>query len=172
MGNMELLCTQCRRIRPHLVARGKSHGFSGVVARTWGLFSSYGGNGLSKFVFDQRHQYSCLVMRDTSGISARLGRAIGTLIEVRWETQGPFTVGTGILGFQSIIKRSQASSPFEALNFVCLLRCQRDIRPPVERRCGPRAFSMFSTGYSDIPSSCEMKHKSAFKPLQGNLALF
>ena len=94
------------------------------------MFSSCGRDGSSKLLFVQRYQDSCLVTRDTSGISSMLGRAIGTLIEVRWETQGPFTVGTGILGFQSIIKRSQASSPFEALNSACLSRCQRDLRPP------------------------------------------
>ena len=31
MGNMELLCTQCRGIGPHLMARGMSHGFSRVT---------------------------------------------------------------------------------------------------------------------------------------------
>ena len=30
---------QCRGIGPHLVARGKSHGFSRVAAGTWGTFS-------------------------------------------------------------------------------------------------------------------------------------
>ena len=35
---------------------------------------------------------------------------------------------------------------------------------------GPRAFSMVSTGDSDIPSSFEMKDEPAFKQLQGNLA--
>ena len=29
---------------PHLVARGKSHGFSRVAAGTWGIFSSYDGD--------------------------------------------------------------------------------------------------------------------------------
>ena len=32
------------------------------------------------------------------------------------------------------------------------------------------SFSRVSTGDSDMPSSCEMKDKSEFKPLQGNLA--
>ena len=54
-------------------------------------------------------------MKDTSGLSSRLGRAIGTLLEVRQETQGPFPVATGILEFLSIFMRSQALSPFEAL---------------------------------------------------------
>ena len=95
-------------------------------------------------------------------------RVIGTLLEVRQETQGPFPISKGILGFLSIFKRSQASSHFEALNSECLSRWQRDVRSPVEMRRGPIAFSMVSTGDSDFPSSCEMKDEPAFKPLQGN----
>ena len=163
---------QCRGITPHLAVRGKSHGFSRVVAGTWVIFSSYGGDGPSKLVFVQRPQDSCLVMRDTSGISSRLGRAIGTLLEVRWETLGPLRGATRILGFLSMFKRSQASSLFEALNSMSLSRCQRDVRPPVVMRRGPRAFSMVSTGDSDSPSSCEMKDEPAFKLLQGNPAFF
>ena len=34
------------------------------------------------------------------------------------------------------------------------------------------AFSRVSTQDSDIPSSCEMQHEPAFKPLQGNPMLF
>ena len=32
IGKTQFLCTQCRGIGPHLVARGKSHGFSRVAA--------------------------------------------------------------------------------------------------------------------------------------------
>ena len=71
-------------------------------------------------------------MKDTSGISMRLGRGIQTLFEVRWETEGPILVATVILGFLSIFKKSQAMSPFEALNSACLSRVQRDVRPPVQ----------------------------------------
>ena len=35
IGKTQLLCMQCRGIGPHLVARGKSHGFSRVAAGTW-----------------------------------------------------------------------------------------------------------------------------------------
>ena len=38
-------------------------------------------------------------------------RVIGTLLDVRRETPCPFPLATGILGFLSIFKRSQASSP-------------------------------------------------------------
>ena len=92
------------------------------------------------------------------------------LLEVRRETQGPFLVATVILGFLSIFKKNQALSTFEALHSACLLRCQRDVRPAVQTSRGHRAFSRVFTGDSAIPSSCEMKDKPAFKPLQGNPA--
>ena len=88
------------------------------------MFSSYSRDGHSKLLFVQRHQDSRLVMLDTSGISTRLGRTIQTLLEVRRKTEGHFLVDTVILGFLSIFKKSQASSPFEALNSACLSKCQ------------------------------------------------
>ena len=66
-----------------------------------------------------------------------LGRTIRTLLEVRQETEVHFLVGTVILEFLSIFKKSQALSPFEALNSVCLSRCQRDVIPPVQMRRRP-----------------------------------
>ena len=60
------------------------------------------------------------------------------LLEVRCEALCIFLVATVILGFLSIFNKSQASSSFEALNSVCLSRCQRDMRPPVYMRRGPR----------------------------------
>ena len=152
--------------------RENSYGFSRVEAGTWGFLSSYDGDGPSKPVFVQRHQNSSLVVRDTLGFSSRLGSTIGTPLEVQCETQGPFPVATGILESLSIFKRSQASSPFEALNSVFLSSCQSDVRSPVEMRRGTRAFYRVSTGDSGIPSSCEMTVEPAFKSLQGNQALF
>ena len=58
------------------------------------------------------------------------------------------------------------------MNCACLSRCQRDVRPPVQMRRVPRAFSMVSPGDSDIPSSCEIKDDPLFKPLQGNPSFF
>ena len=49
-------------------------------------------------------------------------------LEVRQETDVHTLVGSVILGFLSIFKESQASSPYEALNSVWLLSCQRDMR--------------------------------------------
>ena len=123
-------------------------------------------------MFFQRHQDSGLVTRDTSGISSTLGRAIRTLLNVSRETQGCCLVATVILGFLSVFKKSQASSPYEALNSVCLSRVQRDVRPPVQMRQKPMAFSRVSTGDSDMPSSCDMKDTPEFKPLQRNAACF
>ena len=101
-----------------------------------------------------------------------LDRTIRSLLELRQETEVNFLVGTVILEFLSISKKSQTSSPFEALNSVCLSRCQRHVIPPVQMRRRPTAFSSVSTGDSDILSSCEMKDEPEFKPLQGNPALF
>ena len=66
--NTILLCTKCREIKPHLSARGMCHGISRVAAGTWGIFSSYSGDGHSKLHLVQRSQDFCVVMRDTSGI--------------------------------------------------------------------------------------------------------
>ena len=94
------------------------------------------------------------------------------LLKVRQETEVHFAVGTVILGFPSIFKYSQALSHHEALNSVCLSRGQRDVRPPVQMRRTPMAFSRVSTGDSDMPSSSEMKDEPEIKPLQGNRAFF
>ena len=94
------------------------------------------------------------------------------LLEVRQETEAHFLVGTVILGFLSIFKKSQASSPYEALNSVCFSRGKKDVRAPVQTIWTPTAFSRVSTGDSDMPSSCEMKDEPEFKPLQGNQAFF
>ena len=77
-----------------------------------------------------------------------------------------------IFGYLSIFKKFQASSPYEALNFMCLSRSQRDVRHPVQMRRKPMAFSRVSTADSDMPSSREMKDKPEFKPLQGNRDFF
>ena len=78
-----------------------------------------------------------------------LGSTIRMLLYLRQETEVHFLVGKklgywdwdiGILGFLSIFKKSQASSPFEALHSVCLSRCQRDVIGPVQMRRRPTAF--------------------------------
>ena len=71
-------------------------------------------------------------------------------LEMKQEVEVHFLVGTVILGFLSIFKKSKASSPFKALNSVCLLRFQSDVIPPVQMRRKPSAFSRVSTGDSDI----------------------
>ena len=91
---------------------------------------------------------------------------------MRQETEFHFLVGTVILGFLSIFKKSQASSPYEALNSLCLSIGQSDVRPPVQMRRTSAAFSRVSTLDSDMPSLCEMKDEPEFKPLQGYRAFF
>ena len=101
-----------------------------------------------------------------------LGRKIRTLVEVRREAKRPLLVATVVLVFLSIFTKSQASSPFEALNSVQLSMCERDVRHSLQKRWRTMAFSIVSTVDSVIPSSCEMKYEPAFKPLQGNPAFF
>ena len=101
-----------------------------------------------------------------------LGKKIQTLLEVSREAKRPLLVGTVILVFLSIFTKSQASSPFEALNSVHLSNSQIDVRPSVQQRLRTLAFSRVSTGDSDIPSSCEMKDVPAFKTLQEKPAFF
>ena len=91
---------------------------------------------------------------------------------MRQETEFHFLVGTEILEYLSIFKKSQVSSSYEALNSMCLSRGQRDVRPPVQMRGTPTAFSRVSPGDSDMPSSCEEKDEPDFKPLQRNRAFF
>ena len=76
------------------------------------------------------------------------------------------------IGIPINIHKSQASSPFEAMNSAHLLMCQKDVRPSVQKRWRTMSFSRVSTGDSVISSSCEMKYEPAFKPLQGNPGFF
>ena len=94
------------------------------------------------------------------------------LLEVRREAKLPLLLGTVILVFLSIFTKSQASSPFEAMNSAQISMCQKDVTPSVQKRWRIMAFSRVSKRDSVIPSSCEMKYESAFKPLQGNPAIF
>ena len=91
---------------------------------------------------------------------------------MRQETEVPFLFGTVMLGLLTIFKKSQASSPYEAFNSVCLSMGHRNVRPPVQMRRTTTAFSGVSTGDSNMPSSCEMKDEPEFKPLQGIWAFF
>ena len=94
------------------------------------------------------------------------------LLEVSLAAKLPFLVRTVILVFLSIFTKSQASSPFEALNSAHLSRSQMDVRPSVQKRLRTMASSRFSTGDSNVPSSCEMKYEPAFKAVQVKPAFF
>ena len=77
-------------------------------------------------------------MTDTSGSFTMHGRKIQTLLEVSWEAKHPLLVGRVILVFLSIFTKSQASSPFEALNSAQLSKSQMDVRTSLQKRlnCG------------------------------------
>ena len=87
-------------------------------------------------------------MTDTSGSYIRLGRTVRTLLKVRREAKHPLLVGPVILVFLSIFTKSQASSPFEAMNSVQLLMCQKDVRASVQKSWRTLAFSRISKGDS------------------------
>ena len=87
--NMELFCTQCQGIRPHVASRQKSHGFSRVASGTWDIFSDNGRDSASKFVYVQRHQDSCLLVWDSLGFSSRHGTAIGNPFKGSWRPKTP-----------------------------------------------------------------------------------
>ena len=101
-----------------------------------------------------------------------LGRKIQMLLKVSLEAKLPLLVGTVILVFLSIFTKSQASSPFEALNLAHHSKSQMDVRPSVQKTLRTIDFSRVSTGDSDIRSSCEMKDEPALKALQGKPAFF
>ena len=101
-----------------------------------------------------------------------LGRKIQTLLDVSPEAKRTLLVSRVILVFISIFTKSQASSPFEALNSAQFSKSQMDVRPSVQKRLRTIAFSWVSTGDSDNPSSCEMKDEPAFKALQGKPDIF
>ena len=131
-------------IGPHLAVRGKSHEFSRVAAGTWCIFSSKGGDGHLKLGFVQRSLDSCLVMTDTSESYTMLLRKIQTLLDVSREAKRPLLVGTVILVFLSIFTKSQASSPFEALNSAQHSKSQIYVRPSVQKRLRTMDFSRVS----------------------------
>ena len=91
---------------------------------------------------------------------------------MRWEAKRPLLVGTVMLVFLSIFTKSQASSPFEALNLEHFSQSQMDMRHFVQKRLRTMAFSRVSTGELVIPSSCELKDEPAFKALQGKPVFF
>ena len=115
--------------RASSLGEGEVSSFFSICGSNLGHILQLHGDGPSKLVFVQRCQDSFLITRDNSGISSRLGRAIGTLLSMSRETKGSFPVPTGILGFLSIFNRSQASSPFVALKSTYLSRSQSIVRP-------------------------------------------
>ena len=75
-----------------------------------------------------------------------LGRKVQMLLEVSQEAKRSLLVGTVILVFLSIFMKSQASSPFEAMNSAHLSISQTDVRTSVQKRWRNMSFSRASTG--------------------------
>ena len=98
---------------------------AGVAIKNFCLFSDLG--HLSSYYGHLRNLNSAL-------------QTIRTILDVRPETDVHFLFVIVILRFLAIFKKSQASSPFKALNSVCLSRCQWDVRSPVQMRQRPTAF--------------------------------
>ena len=92
------------------------------------------GVAFKKLLFVHRRQDSYLVTMYNPGIETTLSRTIRTHLDVKQETEVHVLVGTVILGFLSVFRKSQASTPFEALNSVCLSRYQSDVIPPIQMR--------------------------------------
>ena len=172
MCNTELLCTQCRGIGPLLAARGKSHGFSRVAAGTWGIFSSYHGDGPSTHVFVQRRQDSCLVARDNSRFYSRTWQGKWDASPAEAGDQGSLSTCHSNPGTPINFHEESGIVSFGGTDLRVPLEFSKDVRPPVAMRWGTRSFSVVSTGDSDILSSWEMQDEPAFKSLQAYPALF
>ena len=92
---MKLFSTQCQGVRPHLAARGKSHGFSRDASGTWDIISCDGGDGPSKVVYVQQHTDSSLLARDSLGFSSRHVSAIRSPVKGNWGPRVPFYLPQG-----------------------------------------------------------------------------
>ena len=163
---------QCRGIGPHLVAKGKSRVFSRVAAGSWGVFLRYGVDCTSKIMF----------FSATSGhLSSNEGH-LGNYFEAwqgnrdtsRREAGNPGPLSSSNMDIEIPINSQEESHifTFRSIEFHMPLEVQRDVRPPVEVRRGPKASSSVCTKNSLNPSSCKMKDQPAFKPLQENPAFF
>ena len=76
------------------------------------------------------------------------------------------------IGISINFQEESSLSTFLSTELRGPLEVSRDVRPHVQMRLGPRAFSRDCTEDSDIPLSCEMKDEPALKPLQGNPTFF
>ena len=92
---MKFFSMKWQGIRPHLAARGKSHGFSRVASGTLDIFSRDGGDGPSKVVCAHQRQDSSLLERDRLEFSSRHGIAIGSLVKGSWRPKVPFYLPQG-----------------------------------------------------------------------------
>ena len=140
--------------------RASSHSEGEV---SW-FFSSYGGN--LGYILELRRgwPFKTCVCSATSGLLSSYEGQPRNLHEAwqgNMDTSGgevgdPASLSSchSDIGIPISVQEDLGNSPFEAFNSTCLSRCQSDMRTPVQKRQGPRAFSRVSTGDSGIPSSC------------------
>ena len=76
------------------------------------------------------------------------------------------------IGIPINFQEESGLSPFRNTELCGPLEVSSDVRPPVQMRLQPRAFSRDSTENSNITLSCEMKDEPAFKLLKGNPTFF
>ena len=145
----------------HVIALQRNQASSHGEWKVSCIFPSCGGNLAYILELRQGRPFKIRVCSVTSGL---LSSYAGKLRNLHKDWQGNMDASRGDVGdpgslsschsdsdIPLIFKKRQASSPFEPFNSVCLSRCQKDVRPPVQMWRGCRAFSRVSTGYSDIP---------------------
>ena len=76
-------------------SKGKLSCFFSSCVGTWDIYARDGGDGISKVVYVQGHQDSCLFARDCSRFSLRHGSAIGITVKGSWRTKTSFYLPQG-----------------------------------------------------------------------------
>ena len=86
--------------------------------------------------------------------------------------QGSLYSWNSDIGIPIHFQKESGILTFWSLEFHVPLQLSKWCDSPILMRRRSTACSRVSTGYSDIHSSCEMKHQPELKPLQGNPAIF
>ena len=86
--------------------------------------------------------------------------------------QGSFSSWKSDIGIPIHFQKESGIVTFWSLEFCVPLEVSKWCDSSIQMRRKTKAFSRVSTGDSDIPSSCEMKHEPEFESLQGNPAVF
>ena len=87
IGKTQLLCMQCRGIGPHLVATGKSHGFSRVAAGNWGIEKRWAGEKQAGIKIARRNINNLRYTDDTTLVAEREEELKSILMKVKEESE-------------------------------------------------------------------------------------